>query len=386
MKQIGLILDLQQSYQRQIARGALNWFQNNNRSKPFMLAGQVVHPVARLPLLKADGLLGQFYPDKSNLVPARNADILSTANIPPPHTISGVCSDDAAVGRMGATYLVDLGYRRLAFAGNPKVHAFVERQQGFDAVCRERGIELDSCFHGVFTGYIMRRWRSVQIRILRALRDLPKPAAIMAGDDLAGIAILQTALENGIRVPEDFALLGVNDDSLQLDLLPVPMSSIRLNGEKVGFEAVRLLTAQLEGNAVVPQRLVIPPLRIVERRSTDIVHCGDKAIEHILQRIKAALDQPLSVADLIRGSGMSRAKFDRRFQELMNTSPYQFILNLRFRKAEEMLLNSRYSVSEVAYACGFNKVHDFSAQFRKRTGMSPTEFRTRHFIPTGRPL
>lgn len=380
MKQIGLVLDIKQSYQRQIARGALAYFRESRRSKPIMLAGQVVHPVERVPLLEADGLLGQFYGEAGKPGSYWKGAFLSTANIPPMGKASCVFSDDEAVGRMGAAYLADLGYKHLAFAGNRQVQAFLERKKGFEAQCRERGRQISSSFDGVFTGLIMRRWQQTQNRILNALKALPQPVAVMTGDDLTGIAILQVALENGLRIPEDFALLGVNDDSLQLELLPVPMSSVRLNGEKVGFEAAQLLTAQLYGEASIPQRLSIPPLRVVERRSTDIVYCGDKAIERILQRMKARLDKPLSIPDLIGGSGMSRAKFDRRFQELLGTSPYQFILNLRFRKAEEMLLDTRYTVSEIAYACGFHKVHDFSAQFRKRKGMSPTEFRSEHFI------
>lgn len=381
MKKIGVILDIQQSYQRQTARGALNFFRDSRKSQPVMLAGQVVHPIARLPLVEADGLLGHLYPDSKRAGTDEERPFLSTANISTNVKVSCVCSDDGSVGRMGAAYFAGLGYKRLAFAGNQKVAAFRERKEGFEAECLEHGLCALDCFEGVFTGHIMRRWKPTQRRIFNALRKLPRPSAIMAGDDLTGIAIMQVALDNGFRIPLDFALLGVNDDSLQLDLLPVPMSSIRLNGEKIGFEAARLLSAQLHGEAPATKRLAIPPVRVVERLSTDIVHCGDPAIENIIQRMKAAYSKPVSIPELIERSGMSRAKFDRRFQELTGSSPYQFILNLRFRRAEELLLENRYTVSEIAAACGFQKVHDFSAQFRKRKGTSPTGFRALHLLP-----
>jgi LacI family transcriptional regulator len=189
------------------------------------------------------------------------------------------------------------------------------------------------------------------------------------------MAVLEVAIEEEIAIPDDLALLGVDDDWLHLNMLSVPLSSIRLNGERIGYRAAELLCEALAGKVKFPAKEKIAPLRVVERTSTNFARCEDAVVATALDRIKDGFRKPLSVDDLNRGSGVSRAAFDRRFQAVTGKSPYQMLLQQRFREAERLLIDTSTRITEIAETCGFRTVHDFSARFKDRHGRSPLQFR-----------
>lgn len=371
-QQIGLFFDIKQGFQRQVAEGTLHFIRHNGGIIPESLGGQIVHTFSRGGLIETPHWLGHLYPD--NQATKTVNLVVSTANVAPGPRRGVVCSDDEAVGCLGARYLFEQGYKVLTFVENPGTTAFRERGQGFEKEGNRLGAKVIP-FGDVFGGGIVKNWKQIRPQLAEALRKLPQQTGIMACSDNIAMAVLEVAIESGISIPEDMALLGVDDDWLHLDMLPVPLSSIRLNGERIGYRAAELLHQALSGEPIFPLKEKIAPLRVVERTSTNFARCEDAVVAMALDRIKDRFQEPLSVEDLNRESGISRAAFDRRFHSVTGMSPYQMLLHQRFREAERFLIDTTKSITAIADACGFRTVHDFSARFKTRYQMSPLEFR-----------
>lgn len=371
-QRVGLFFDTKQGYQRQVAEGTLRYIREQGTITPESLGGQIVHTLARAKFIDSPFWLGHLYLNRKDK--AMVDWIVSTANVEPDHRMGVVCPDDEAVGRLGARYLCNQGYKVLSFVENPNTAAFRERRKFFEEEGTRLGAKILP-FGKVFGMGIVKNWKQIRIQLATALRQLPPQTGIMACSDNFAMAVLEVALEEKIAIPDDMALLGVDDDWLNLDMLSVPLSSIRLNGEKIGYRAAELLHEALSGRVKFPARVKIPPLRVVERTSTNFARCADAVVATALDRIKDRFQEPLSVDDLSRGSGISRAAFDRRFQAATGKSPYQMLLQQRFREAERLLIDSRTRITEIAEACGFRTVHDFSARFKDRYQMSPLHFR-----------
>lgn len=382
-QRVGLFFDMKHGYQRQLAEGTLRYIRERGTITPESLGGQNVHPLSRAELIESPCWLGHLYLDRMEKTAV--GWVVSTANLVPDERMGVVCPDDEAVGRLGARYLFDQGYKVLSFVENPNTAAFRERRKFFEEEGNRLGASIVP-FGKVFGGGIIKNWKQIRLRLAKALRQLPPQTGIMACSDHVAMAVLEVALEEGIAIPDDMALLGVDDDWLHLDMLSVPLSSIRLNGERIGYRAAELLHEALSGTVKFPAKEKIAPLRVVERTSTNFARSGDAVVATALDRIKDRFQEPLSVDDLSRGSGISRAAFDRRFHAATGKSPYQMLLQQRFREAERLLIETTRRITEIAEACGFRTVHDFSARFKDRHRMSPLQFRhTRTQTKTGFP-
>lgn len=278
-----------------------------------------------------------------------------------------VANDDAAIGRMAAEYFLARGFTHFAFAGLHPTYLSWVRGEAFAAALRKAGFETqfaNHTLHGTPTR-----------PVADLFRNLPVPCALLGGDDNLAKQAVTLALERGLRVPEDVAVLGVENDPLLCELASVPISSIQTGAEKVGFEAARLLHRLLEGRPAPSSDILIPPQAVITRRSTDVMATADAHVATTLSHIRKHAFGPLSPADVLEQVPLSRRMMELRFKRAVGRTIGEEIVRVRLERAKRLLAESDLQIGEVAAASGFAEARYMNVAFRRHLAMTPKSYR-----------
>ena len=286
--------------------------------------------------------------------------------------ISFVRVDNAAVGRMGVRYLASLG-KRNSFGFVPDARRRLwsqEREEAFRTALEERGLpcQIFDCDAGAESEYFGRlgEW----------LADLPKPAAVMAAWDQAATQVLASCADRGIAVPEQIALLGVDNDELLCNYTSPRLTSILPDHVGVGFRAAEELERIFaEGPAHRPHVIRCGPKRVIERESTRWAPPSSALFKRALAFIDRSATQGIGVGDVVAFLGTSRRLAEMRFRELQGTSIHAYILARRLDAVKKLLRETDLPVGKIARQCGFPDPNYLSHLFAKKTGCSMRRFR-----------
>jgi len=336
------------------------------------------NPSFRMSINEQEGVI--VTPLQGPAVVAFNADIFAdwlapdvrvTVNLsnrlssPPTHS---VLNDDYAVGQMGADHLIERGFRDFLFVGlGPTMHFSELRRAGFEGRIRER------------LGPAARIAPSAEIndRLGDRLAALNLPCAIMGSNDHAAVRTVEAAEQQELRVPEDLAVLGVDDDPIQCARSPVHLSSIALNSVAQGYEAMALCE-RLLARKRQPRELIvklIAPLHVSTRHSTDTFAHPEPDVVRVLHVLNERASQLPGVAELARACGLSPRSLERLAREHLSRSPRELLAEHRFRFARELLVETTLSLDEIAQRAGYGNSHTLIWQCKRQTGKTPKQFR-----------
>lgn len=283
-----------------------------------------------------------------------------------------VISDSAAITQHAATHLLERGLRHFAYCGDAQFEWSQRHGDNLVSVLRKQGYP---CHVFPSNSRDSADWRKEQAKLIRWLKSLPKPVGVMTCYDVRGQQVLDTCRAMGLRVPEDVAVIGQHNDDLLCELCDPPLSSVIPNARRAGFEAASLLDQSMRGETLLQKRIEIPPIGIVTRQSTDLVAVEDTRLAHAMRFIQEHAYEVIRVEDIAQAAGMSRSLLERKFRKVFGRSPWDQVLQLRLRKAENLLSQTRLSIAEIASCAGFGSPEYFSAAFRKLTGVSPRSAR-----------
>jgi LacI family transcriptional regulator len=210
-----------------------------------------------------------------------------------------------------------------------------------------------------------------------SIHGLPKPLAVLAATDYTGIEVCDLARGLGLRVPEEVAVLGVDDFDLLCESCYPPLSSITFPAEKMGFEAARILDQLMRGEAPdLPGPYA--PTHVHSRASTELTAVEDTAVARAVAYMREHMREGIRLREIASHVHMHDRTLLRHFQQAIGRSPSEELLRIRLEKAQEMLMNSDAHMYEVSDACGFSSPDVLTRQFRNHTGLRPTEFRDLH--------
>lgn len=304
------------------------------------------------------------------------AHILDTEGIPwvhllPGKTVSQPCVnvDDRAIGRMGAEFFIEKGFLRCAFCGvgtewsAVRYAGFRERLAESDRKCEFTdipfGLGLDWGF-SASSEKLLERWIS----------GLERGVAVMAAHDALANRIVDLCLRQGLRIPQDIIVLGVGNHDLLCKLSPIPISSIDAAVPNVAIRGAGMLENLINGkDSLTP--VLVPPSGIVERTSTDILSYGDELVAKVVSHIRDHACDRIAVGSLPKIFSVSRRTLLRRFSKYVGHSPAVEIRNSRMKHARRMLENTKMSLTEIAYACGYTDLSHMDRAFRAAIGASP---------------
>lgn len=279
--------------------------------------------------------------------------------------------DNRALGRLVADHLTERGFRSFGLLALDTEDFFRERCDNFRATLRERGLP---CV--VRDGAEHPRWETQQKDLARWLRALPKPVGIMACTDQLGFWLLDACVRAGLSVPEEVAVVGVENDEALCAMARPPLSSVALNTERIGYEAAQLLGRMMRGARVRSTTIQIEPLGIVTRQSSDVVAVEDDRLARALRHIRERACEGIGVEDVLRAAPQSRSTLERGFRRLLGRSPHDELLRVKLGEARRLLAETDLKLAAVASRSGFPHVQHFCTAFKAAYGKTPGRYRS----------
>jgi LacI family transcriptional regulator len=220
-----------------------------------------------------------------------------------------------------------------------------------------------------------RVWEREQALLARWISKLPTPIGLFACDDDRGREVLEACKMAGLHVPDDVAVVGVDNDEVFCELADPPLSSVALNAETAGYRAAALLDAMMHGRVRQRQQIVVEALGVITRRSTDIVAVEDDDVAGALQFIRRQQGRDISVDRVAEEVAMSRRSLEKRFRDTIGRTVLEEIQLMRLNRAKRLLLETTYPISKVAEIAGFGSAGYFIQFFQKHVGKTPRKYR-----------
>lgn len=286
--------------------------------------------------------------------------------------ISNLTGDYYKTGKMAADFFLGRGYKHFAYYGFKNTIWSRERHMGYQDQIEKSDFECDILMvdslddkEVVYNVELVENW----------LNQLPKPVAIFACDDYFALHISETCNSLNIAIPDEVAILGVDNDELLCNLSTPTLSSIVLDVENGGYQAAKLLDKLIHKEIEEDFNIVIEPLYIEDRGSTEKYAVGDEHVQIILNHIHKNFNKKIAVQDLVELVPLSRRVLEKKFKEATGTSIYQCVLDHRIDYFVKLLLTTDCHLPDAAVESGFDDYKNVSRIFKKYKSMSPVEYR-----------
>jgi LacI family transcriptional regulator len=204
---------------------------------------------------------------------------------------------------------------------------------------------------------------------------LPKPVGIMACYDIKAQQLLDVCRENDLAVPEEIAVIGVDNDPVLCNLTTPPLTSVIPNTHRTGYEAAMLLDRMMSGERIAPKGYLIPPIGVYTRQSTDVLALADREIAAAVRFIREHACDGATIKDLLRVVPLSRRVLERRYWKSTGRTPHQDLVRFRIDRVKQLLTETDHSLERIAALAGFDHPEYMSVAFKRETGATPGKFR-----------
>jgi len=291
-----------------------------------------------------------------------------------------VMEDNQEIGRLGAEHLLERNFKNFVWAPFCDDAVNEERFQGFAALVRSVGFDCVRLLpvntrrsarlsrHVNWT--LRRRW------VIHTIQSLRYPLGIFCYNDCVAADLVDACIEAGIQIPDQVAVLGVDNDPVICDCVQVPLSSVRHDLEGMAYEAAALLDRLINGERPPKMPKRIPPKGVVTRKSTEVLAVEDPKVSAALRYIQGNFSGGnLSVDDVVAHCGVPRRSLERAFRKELERTMLHEILRVRINHAQKLLETTPLSVTDIAAQSGFASLNHFFRVFHARTGLTPRAFR-----------
>ncbi|MDI1247600.1 MAG: substrate-binding domain-containing protein [Lacunisphaera sp.] len=378
-RRIAAYLSLATEHGRGVLRGIARFFHQRPDITVLKFNDPRAYDPAALRRLRPDGIIAR-------VATRRNETVLAALGVPvvnvsgqiaTPH-LPLINTDDLRVGEMALRHLHGRGYRNFAYCGNTTHLGSMLRYRGFCAEARRLGVSTPIPQHILPQGDQNAPYPdATRTRLAAWLQTLPRPMGILGFTDRVALELDEACALIDRRVPEDVAILGVGNDLARVEFAHVALSSIQLNTQQIGLLAAETLQAMMDGRTVQPGETLVSPQKIVTRLSTDRFAVDDEMVALALNHMREHVGNTIYVEDVARAAGVTRRVLELRFRAVLGTSVYAEAQRLHFERALELMPEPDLSLGEISYASGFESPSVFASAFRRRHGMTPTEYRRR---------
>jgi len=289
--------------------------------------------------------------------------------------IASVCPDEEGIAALALDHLLTRGFRHLSTFRYDESPFAVARERAFIERAREAGADVAAGWGD--ESFASSERQESPAAMVAWLRSLPKPCGIFTCADSWGHPVARYAREAELRVPEDLALVGVDNDELLCELLSPPLSSVMIPWEDVGRQAATLVRLALGDHPIAGRSVVVYPIDVAARRSSDALAIDDALVATAVAWIREHADHHLTVTMVARAVGGGRQRLERRFRRSLDRTVQQEIRRAHVETAKHWLVTTRASMSEVAERSGFTNASLLNAAFRREVGMPPGVYRRR---------
>lgn len=373
-RQVALLVETSNAYARGLLEGVSAYVRDHRSWSMFLPeTGRGDAPSASLARWKGDGVLARI--ETADIARAvRRLQVpaidLSAARFLP--DLPWVETDDDAIARLALDHFVERGFRHVAFCGDPRFNWSKWRCERFLRLAKEAGLTWAD--YGA-SGSLPVSWQAEHAKLVRWVRSLPRPIGIFACYDIKALQLLDACRDAGIAVPEEVAVLGVDNDPVLCELCDPPLSSVIPDARRTGYLAAELLDRWIAGKRPPAEAHRIAPLGIRTRQSTDVLAMEDRDVAAAVRFIRERACTGISVANVLREVPLSRRVLERRFFRCVGRSPHAEILRVKLGRVMQLLVESDLSIEAIAAMAGFEHPEYLSVAFKREMGVAPNHYR-----------
>ncbi len=382
---VALLIETSRAYGREICLGVADYARNHGEWNFILREGDLDAGMPKwFKDWKGDGIICRLSnPELADVLGEARCPVIDTYGHIRHPSIPFIDTDADAVGAMAANFFVDAAFTSFAYCGYSNIKFSDERSEAF-----RRALGKQSSGLMVYRSPIERNSPDVTERegqypggspeLVAWVASLPPHTAILACNDVRAQQLLNAAAQAGRIVPDDLAVMGVDDDQVLCELSNPRLSSIHPDARSIGYTAAHWLDAKMKGESVKYRELLIPPLRVVERSSTDIIASEDEIFVTSLRFIRDHISDGIDVNAVVDHAGRSRSYVDSRFRKILGRSVKEEIDRVRIAKSAILLSETSRSLGQIATDCGFATASHFSRIFKATHGITPGAYRTTH--------
>ncbi len=286
--------------------------------------------------------------------------------------------DPKAIGEMAANYFVDRGFRNFGMFDADDAFHCPFRGEAFAAALRRRKLPcdiFDSKKKYPPCGKPLPSVTKASERMRRWMAGLAKPLAVFCIDDYTALWVCEICRRAGIHVPEEVAIIGADDDDLLCGISWPHLSSIAVPAEQVGYESARLLDAMLSGKKPPKRPVLLPPIRVVTRQSTDVMAIEDLRVVEAVRFIREHAHEGIRVKHVMEAATLPKRMLERQFRKILGRGPFAEIRRVQIERIRMFLAQTDMTLEAIAPECGFQNISHMSAAFKKITGTTPGAYR-----------
>jgi len=384
---VASLLETSTEYGRGLLRGIVRYSRLHGPWSLYIAPGHYEQELPKAKLWGGTGIIARISsPDLAQAIQATGLPAVvleacfdESATASPRLGFCEVRTDSPAIARTAADHLLEHGYRDFVFCGMQNCPWSVARENTFSNYVADKGFCCQSyrtkLRNWMDHSHWVRAWEQEQPRLAAWLGTLSPPVGIMVCNDICGRLVLQACTEAGARVPRDIGVVGVDNDELLCELCDPPLSSVALDLDRAGYEAAQLLDGLMSGQIKGRHVVIVNPLGVVTRRSSDAIMQEDVLVADALRFIMDRAGQAIGVADVVAEVGVSRRCLERRFSRATGGSILGEITRCRLQRAQRLLRETNLPVYRVATESGFGSIKAFRRAFRLAETCSPSAFR-----------
>lgn len=377
---VALLIETSNGYARELLHGVEEYIRSHNPWHIFLAErGRGDAPPIWLNNWDGDGIIARIENKKiAQVLSKAKQPVVDLSSYRFLDQVPSVMTDSKAIAELAATHFLNRGFSHFAFCGLSRFPWSRQRGEFFRKALLEKNHPVheynpDSSDSGDSENEtdVIAKW----------LLTLPKPVAIFACYDARGRQILDACHRVHISVPEEVAVLGVDNDELLCELCPQPLSSVDPNPRRSGWLAASLLDQMMQKQHVEPAVHIVKPAGISTRQSTDVLAVSDVHIVRALRFIRENACNGITVNDVVSVAGIARRTMESRIKKLIGRSPHEEIMRVQVQRAQRLLLHTNLPVTVISERAGFENPEYFSVAFKRISGMPPATFRRKRGEP-----
>ena len=373
---VAVLVETSTNWGRQVVSGILNYDRDHAPWHLFIEPRGMEEILSVPPGWRGDGIIARVgNPRMLSELRSLDCPLVNVSGIQVPGAdFPRVTTDLRASGRLAAEYFLERGYRHCGYFSLLGLDYVAAHQTAFLSTLHMAG--ADCAVYSVRPRHGAEpNWNLNLAHLADWLRGLPKPVGILSWNASGSREVLYAAQEAGLLVPEEVAVLSGTDDDLFCKAAQTPLSGIRPPAEQIGYQAATMLDRMMHGKEVPKRPILLPPLGITSRQSTDTLAIQDPALLKAVRFIRANATRNLRVSEVVRHAGLSRRMLEVKFAAQLQRSPAQEIRRAHLEHARELLEQTDIPMPDVAEASGFGSPERLAVVFRKEMGQSPLRYR-----------
>lgn len=374
-RKVALLVETSNGYARGLLKGIIAYIREHEHWSVYLGEhGRGDDPPKWLSNWRGDGVIARIENDRiARVVMKAGLPAVDVSAARKLSKLPWVETDDRAIAYAAARHLLDRNFRRLAFCGDDRFNWSRWRCEHFQKAAAEAGA---TCSVYKPSPRALADWDTMENEIGQWLLSLARPVGVMACYDIRARHVLDACRRVGLEVPDQVAVVGVDNDEFLCDLTDPPLSSVAPDSVRTGYEAAALLDRLMAGKEKRQgQAIFVEPLGVISRRSTDVLALGDVEIASAVRFIREHACEGIAVKELLSAIPLSRRVLEDRFRKLLGRTPHDEIVRVRFERVRQLLRESALPLSAIATRSGFRNAEYLTTAFRREFGVSPNAYR-----------